>query len=97
VTLVVSRGTMPVGGVKACFRCGRPRDRKGQRYCRLCHTLYMREYRAGKVMVLLTVDEWEAVKLVRVRAARTARRAALAAPLDNNDDHAYPARAVSRA
>lgn len=30
---------------KPCSRCGKPQDRKGQRYCRLCHNAYQRETR----------------------------------------------------
>jgi RNA polymerase subunit RPABC4/transcription elongation factor Spt4 len=67
VTLLVSQGTMSAGGVKACSRCGRPRDKKGQRYCRLCHAQYCRDRRAGMVEVLLTVEEWERVKERRAR------------------------------
>jgi hypothetical protein len=36
--LDVSRETMP------CSRCGKPRDREGQRYCIACHAAYMRDY-----------------------------------------------------
>jgi hypothetical protein len=30
---------------KPCSRCGRERDREGQRYCRACHNAYKRELR----------------------------------------------------
>lgn len=62
MTLLVSRGTMSVGGVKACSRCGRPRDKKDQRYCKLCRAAYARERRAGMIEVLLTLEEWAEVK-----------------------------------
>jgi hypothetical protein len=29
----------------ACSRCGKPHDRKGQRYCRDCHAAYQRGWR----------------------------------------------------
>lgn len=29
-----------------CSRCGSPRDRPGQRYCRACHNAYQRAWRA---------------------------------------------------
>lgn len=51
MTLFVSQGTAPahVDGQKACARgCGRPRDRKGQRYCRPCHAEYMRGWRRAR-------------------------------------------------
>lgn len=50
---------------KTCSRCGRPRDRKGQRLCRECHASNMRALRRGMVSVLLTPDEWAAVKAAR--------------------------------
>jgi predicted amidophosphoribosyltransferase len=53
---------MTVDGQKACSRCGRPRDRKGQRYCKRCHAQYQRDRRAGMIEVLLTLQEWEDVK-----------------------------------
>ena len=68
--LVVSRETSSAGGVKACScGCGRPRDRDGQRYRRDCHAAYARRRREGMVEVLLTPQEWAAVKRAR-RAAR---------------------------
>jgi NMD protein affecting ribosome stability and mRNA decay len=66
----VSRETKP------CSRCGRPRDRKGQRLCRECHAENMRARRKGKVEVHLTPEEWAAVKAARQAetAGRHARR-----------------------
>src|ERR1700733_2111583 len=49
---------MHTDGQKCCSRCGKPRDRKNQRYCRACHKLYMQDVRAGKVQALLTPEEW---------------------------------------
>jgi len=64
--IVVSRESKTAGaGVKGCSKCSQPRDRDGQRYCTKCHTGYMREWRAGKVEVLLTPEEWAAVKAAR--------------------------------
>lgn len=31
--------------VKQCSKCGNPRDREPQRYCKACHASYMRQYR----------------------------------------------------
>ena len=28
-----------------CSRCGKPRDKAGQRYCKSCHAAYMRTWR----------------------------------------------------
>jgi len=67
VTLVVSQGTMSAGGAKVCSRCGRSRDQGKQRYCKLCHAQYCRDRRAGMVEVLLTREEWAAVKAERAR------------------------------
>lgn len=30
-----------------CSKCGKPRDRPGQRYCRECHNEYVRAWRAA--------------------------------------------------
>ena len=37
--------TLKVEPGQSCSRCGEPRDRDGQRYCRQCHAAYMREHR----------------------------------------------------
>lgn len=65
MVLLVSRDTISVDGAKACSRCGGPRDRPGQRYCRKCHTEYCRQRRAGMVEVLLTPEERAAVRDAR--------------------------------
>lgn len=57
-----------IDGQKGCSRCGGPRDKPGQRYCKACHADYCRERREGMVEALLTPDEWELVQ--RMRAAR---------------------------
>ena len=68
----VSRGTGT--GDKACSRCGRPRDRRGQRYCRACQAIYAAEYRAGRFYVLLTAEEFAELKARRrSRSAPDAR------------------------
>lgn len=33
---------------RSCAHCHGPLDRPGQRYCRRCHTIYMREWRAAQ-------------------------------------------------
>lgn len=33
---------------RSCAHCHGPNDRPGQRYCRRCHTVYMREWRAAQ-------------------------------------------------
>lgn len=65
--IIVSRESMFTDdGRKLCgCGCGRPRDRKGQSYRRDCHSRYMREWRSGKVEVLLTPEEWARVKAAR--------------------------------
>jgi hypothetical protein len=63
--IVVSRESKSVNGQKACSRCSKPRDRKGQRYCSICHAAYMREWRAGQVTVLLTPEEWAGIQALR--------------------------------
>jgi hypothetical protein len=67
--IIVSRGSKTADGVKSCSRCGKARDREGQRYCRACHADYVREWRAGKVQVLLTPEEYAAVKAARAEAS----------------------------
>lgn len=66
--IIVSRRTVSNGRSKACSRCGFPRDVEGQRYCRRCHSEYMREWRAGKVETLLTPEEREVVLALRALA-----------------------------
>jgi uncharacterized paraquat-inducible protein A len=63
--MIVSRESKTAGDVKGCSCCGAARDRAGQRYCRRCHRLYMRERRHGKVEVLLTPAELAAVLAAR--------------------------------
>jgi hypothetical protein len=41
----------------------------GQRYCRPCRAEYNRNWRAGKIQVMLTREEWADVKAARVAAA----------------------------
>jgi hypothetical protein len=65
VTLTVSHGTVSVDGVRACSKCGAPRDKKKQRYCKACRNAYSQARRAGMVEVLLTPEEWAAVKSQR--------------------------------
>jgi len=69
--LRVSRGTVSVDGQKPCScGCGQPRDRPGQRYRKDCHAAYMAERRRGMVEVLLTPEEWAAVKAQRRQRPR---------------------------
>ncbi|MHB1875819.1 MAG: hypothetical protein ACYCPF_13310 [Streptosporangiaceae bacterium] len=65
--MIVSRGTSyRSDGSKACARCGRRRDRgPGQAYCRRCHTEYMRQWRAGRVEMLLSPEEAAAIRALR--------------------------------
>ena len=66
----VSRET----SAKKCSRCWRPRDRRGQRYCRGCQAIDAAEYRVGRFYVLLTAQEYEELKARRrSRAAPDAR------------------------
>lgn len=68
--MVVSQETAyGPGGIKLC-PCGKPRDRKGQRYCKTCHAAYMRDWRAGragsgKVQRRVTPEEWAAIEQAR--------------------------------
>ena len=34
-----------------CAKCGEPRDKAGQAYCRRCHATYMRNRRAQQVTI----------------------------------------------
>ncbi|MHB1877557.1 MAG: hypothetical protein ACYCPF_22210 [Streptosporangiaceae bacterium] len=62
----VSRGTFTrADGSKACARCGGPRDRRGQAYCRRCHAEYCREWRAGKIGMMLSPEEAAAIRALR--------------------------------
>lgn len=81
--IVVSRESMASDdGRKLCScGCGKPRDRAGQRYRRECHARYMRQWREGKVEVLLTPEEWEAVKAARVLAVRLSEHTTLFYPV----------------
>jgi hypothetical protein len=77
VTLVVSRGTLLIDGKPACPKCGlRPRIWSGYRYqayCQPCRReyrkAYMRERRAGKIEMLLSPEEVQAVRAIRAAAA----------------------------
>ncbi len=77
MTTFVSRGAAYLSdGRKACSGCGRRAPVEGQRYCRFCRAEYRRRWRAGKVEVLLTPEEWAFIKELRqVEAAgKHARR-----------------------
>ena len=65
--VTVSRGTAAYDdrGRKLCSRCKQRLPAKGQRYCIPCHREDMAERRAGMVEVLLTREEWAAVKAAR--------------------------------
>lgn len=47
----------------SCSRCGNPRDRKGQRYCRSCHAAYAREWRQRR---MLHVKQRETVRFAQL-------------------------------
>ena len=69
MTLVVSRGAIYLSdGQKACSRCRRRPPKPGQRYCAPCFADYAWERRQGKIQVLLTPEEWAAVKAAREAA-----------------------------
>jgi hypothetical protein len=65
-----------VDGRPACSKCGKPvtqtRGRNGtgrpQSYCDGCRAEFERNRRAGKIQVLLTPEEWAAVKAMRAVA-----------------------------
>ena len=57
-------------GQKLCGRCGKNRRKPGQRVCKICHAAYMRDWRAGKVEVLLTPEEWATVQEARSTRGR---------------------------
>lgn len=68
--MIVSQGTIySSDGQRMCSRCGRRPVTKGPRryqsLCKVCHADDMAERRAGMVEVLLTPEEWAAVKLAR--------------------------------
>jgi hypothetical protein len=48
-------------------RRGRGREAEFQSYCNGCHAEDKRNRRAGMIEVLLTPEEWAAIKLVRER------------------------------
>lgn len=52
-----------------CIRClrrpARRSPKRWQSYCQECHAQYVWERRRGLVQVLLTADEWAAVKAAR--------------------------------
>jgi len=55
-------------GRRGCSKCClRPRA-AGQRWCRVCLTENARNRRAGKIEVLLSPEEWAAVKALRAAA-----------------------------
>ena len=66
MTISVSRGTFHDSrGQKLCGKCGlRPR-RPGQRTCGPCHSEYMRQWREGKIEMLLTAEERELILCLR--------------------------------
>jgi hypothetical protein len=37
---------MTLSPARPCSKCGAPRRKPGQRYCRACHAAYMRDWRA---------------------------------------------------
>jgi len=45
----VSQTTLHVQRPKTCSRCDKPRNRRGQRYCRACHAAYQRKHRAAQL------------------------------------------------
>lgn len=84
----VSRGqsaSVTINGQPVCVRCGRRpvrptspwAKRKRQSYCNVCHADINFERRQGKVEVLLTPEEWAAVKAAR-KAEASGRHARLA-------------------
>ena len=67
----VPRETLNLGGRKAeCSSCGFRPAVQGQRYCRPCRAEYNRNRRRGKIEVLLTPEEWAAVKAFRAAGIR---------------------------
>lgn len=59
MAIIVSRGTTHTSdGRKVCSRCKLRPPSRGNTYCASCHTAYMREWRRGKVQVLVTPEEW---------------------------------------
>lgn len=70
MTLLVSRESIALtNGKKPCSKCGRPRDRKGQRYCGECHAADMRARRAGMINMLVTPEEFNRIRQARIEAA----------------------------
>lgn len=64
----VPRETSHDDSGRICGRCSARAAAPGQRWCQPCHTDYVRAQRAGMVNVLLTPDEWLAVKAARLAA-----------------------------
>jgi hypothetical protein len=56
-----------------CARCDEPNDRVPQRYCRACHALYMREYRASRVVVVVSRETFCSTRTGRQILKRMAR------------------------
>jgi hypothetical protein len=57
-------------GQKACTKCRRRPRAPGQRWCQICRTEYNWQRRENMIEVLLTPDEWAAVKEVREMLAK---------------------------
>lgn len=58
-----------------CSHCGKPRDRDGQRYCRLCHAAYQRWWRRGQTFALKDVPrETRAFRETPLSVGHIARR-----------------------
>jgi hypothetical protein len=70
--LVTSDGKIFIDGKPACSKCQRrPKrwnGRRWQSYCAECHREDRALRRAGKIEVLLTREEWETVKAMRIVA-----------------------------
>lgn len=70
MTTIVSRESVHSDdGRKMCSRCGRRPPRRGQRWCNPCFAEYNRDWRAGKVQVMLTPGEWKMIQAWRAAAA----------------------------
>jgi RNA polymerase subunit RPABC4/transcription elongation factor Spt4 len=67
---MVSQGSIVTSdGQKLCSSCKRRPRRKGQRTCRECHTVYVREWRSGKVQMMLTPAEASLIRDLRAAEA----------------------------
>jgi hypothetical protein len=53
---------------KPCSKCGGPRDKPGQRYCRRCSREYHAARRVGRTEMHLTPEERDVVLAMRTRA-----------------------------